>query len=538
MKSLVAISTSQDSLDVEYEIFTPIVPKGKKSYDPDPIADNINSIESMMNANREELEKLSIEIDRLTNHADGMDYTIAVSSGIITGLIDSVFIGEFDFDSVKADSHKHVNKFIEKYARLRGYEDNGKGLKGAIEFLEKRFPVAQDNVWKTSGISSTRLHHLEDIAHHPTLLGLASAITVQFFRISFFVNKDGKWNYELLKTNSSEIIRVWTPIVVSGILNWVVRIAESKYIEKLDKEIPQPIQKLLLLLSKSPAIIEVLKVTDNWFGHLVSDMGGSKNTPGEGMGIPGIFLSLMKEISSLPGIKNTKLPRIVSDLYSKSKFDMRAELAIVEQLGKQSIPVLLNECIVRCFYFIRHLISEKQSHCQWKDINWENVLPYNNRTINRMLTISSGTFMAFDMADAAVRSSLKSNGNSGMFLSSFLLHVNFVGVGRFVIATYSDGKMGIERWKAIQKRQSLFSSQIYLAHAKICYKQVNVKIIMNEATEDINELYKFVSENIPNITIDMIDTYQYHKELKDSISKLQTKNPTLQETIKIAINDL
>ena len=338
MKSLVAIKTSQDFLDVEYEIFTPIVPIGKKSYDP--IADNINFIESMMNANREELEKLNIEIDRLTNHADGLDYTIAVSSGIITGLIDSIFIGEFDFESTKADSHKHINKFIEKYARLRGYEDNGKGLKGAIEFLEKRFPVAQDNVWKTSGISSTRLHHLEDIAHHPTLLGLASAIIVQFFRISFFINKDGKWNYELLKTNPSEIIRVWTPIVVSGILNWVVRIAKSKYVEKLDKEIPQPIQKLILLLSKSPAIIEVLKVTDNWFGHLVGDMGGSKNTPGGGMGIPGIFLSLMKEISSLPGIKNTKLPSIVSDLYSKSKFDMRAELAIVEHLGKQSIPVL------------------------------------------------------------------------------------------------------------------------------------------------------------------------------------------------------
>ena len=128
--------------------------------------------------------------------------------------------------------------------------------------MEKRFPVAQDNVWKTSGISSTRLHHLEDIAHHPTLLGLASAIIVQFFRISFFINKDGKWNYELLKTNPSEIIRVWTPIVVSGILNWVVRIAKSKYVEKLDKEIPQPIQKLILLLSKSPAIIEVLK--DCW----------------------------------------------------------------------------------------------------------------------------------------------------------------------------------------------------------------------------------------------------------------------------------
>lgn len=536
MKSLVAFKTTEDYLDIEYEVFTPSLTKRDKAVDP--ISDNINYIETLMKVNKLGIDKLNTDIERLTNHADGLDYTIAISSGIISGLIDSIFIGEFDFESAKADSHRHVNKFIEKYAKLRGYEDNGKGLKGAIEFLEKKFPVAQDNVWKSSGISSTKLHHLEDIAHHPTLLGLAAAIMVQFFRISFFINKDGKWNYEWIKTNPTEMVKIWTPIVISGTLNWIVRMAESKYVEKFDKEIPQPIHKLILLLSKTPAIIEILKVVDNWFGHLVSDMGGSKNTPGGGMGIPGIFLSILKEISSLPGIKNTNLPRIVSDLYSKGKMDMRAELAIVEHLGKQSIPVLLNECIVRSFYFIRHLILEKQLHCQWKNVNWENVLPYNNRTINRMITISSGAFMAFDMADAAVRSSLKSSGNPAMFLTSFVLHVNFVGIGRFVIATYSDGKMGVERWKAIQKRQSLYSSQIHLAHAKICYLQAEVNIAMEQANENVDTLYKMVNENRPNVINDMIDVYEDQIEMKKSIHKLQSNNSDFLEDINDAINDL
>ena len=234
MKSLVTLKTSQDSLDVEYEIWAPLVPEEQCVVNQ--ILEKINNVESLMTDNKIEIEKLNIEIDRLTNHADGLDYTIAVSSGVIAGLLDSFFIGEFDFESAKDNSHKHVNKLIEKYAKLRGYEDTGKGLEGAIKFLEREFPVAQDNVWKSNGISSTRLHHLEDIAHHPTLLGLAAAIIVQFFRVSFFVNKDGKWNYELIKTSSEEILKIWMPIVVAGILNWIVHVAESKYVEKLDKE--------------------------------------------------------------------------------------------------------------------------------------------------------------------------------------------------------------------------------------------------------------------------------------------------------------
>ncbi len=50
---------------------------------------------------RKELEDAYEEIERLTNHADGYDYAIAVSCGIVAGIIDSVFIGKWDFYKAK-----------------------------------------------------------------------------------------------------------------------------------------------------------------------------------------------------------------------------------------------------------------------------------------------------------------------------------------------------------------------------------------------------------------------------------------------------
>ena len=147
------------------------------------------------------------EIDRLTNHAGIFDYAVAVSSGILTGLIDIFFIGEIDWKkelgkSKKAskNANKWVNKFIEKIAELEGYDfkngQNGKKrLEGAIAFLERKHNLVSDNIWKGEAgrsISSTCAHHLEDLAHHPTLIGLAANIFTTLFRVGIFVNKDGR----------------------------------------------------------------------------------------------------------------------------------------------------------------------------------------------------------------------------------------------------------------------------------------------------------------------------------------------------------
>lgn len=490
----------------------------------------IESIDEALSKSQKVIDQLNVDIDRLTNHADGFDNIIAVSSGILSGLIDSFFVGELNLYDAKADAHKHVNKFIEKYAKKRGYKGSN-GLRGAITYLEGKFPVEQDNVWKGKGISSAALHHLDDFAHHPTPLGIVSAILVKFFRTGIFVNRNGEWHFVLVDTSPTQLLKIWLPVIVSGILSWLVHVAESKYIDKMDKEIPKPIQKLLKMLAQAPAVIEVLKIIVNWFGHSVSDMGGSKNTPGGGMGISGTFLSILKEFSSLPIIKDTNLPQIVSDLYSEDKFDMRAEIAVIESLGKQAVPVLINECIVRTFYFVRYLITEKQQHAEWKDVNWQNVLPWGNRTINRMLTISSGTFVAADMADAAVRSAMKSGGEPSMFLANMVLRVNFVGIGRFAIALGTDSIMGYKREKKRDERIKLQTQMLYLSSAKLFYKQADMWIEAKDAEQTINNM-----EKVAYVAIDFyIKTME---EISDNLINISAYKPGIEQNNPTLLEDI
>lgn len=243
--SIIQLKTIEDGFEIEYEI----VSTSNGCSLSNSIANNLKDIENLMADNQSAIDQLNVEIDRLTNRSDSLDYTIAVASGILTGMIDSFFVGEFNFTELKADSHKHVNNFIEKFARLYGYEDKGQGLKGAISFLEQRFPVDQDNVWKGAGFSSTRLHHLDDFAHHPTIIGLLSSVGVALFRTAIFVDKNGEYHFPKLETNKKEFIINLAPIVISGILRWLVFLAESKYAKENSNTLPKPIHKLIVAIS-------------------------------------------------------------------------------------------------------------------------------------------------------------------------------------------------------------------------------------------------------------------------------------------------
>lgn len=531
MSNIVELKTFQEGLEVQYEVVTPVDMSSPISDEKARIIRELSSIEECLAKNQEIIDQLDSEIDRLTNKADGFDYTVAVVSGVLTGMIDAFFVSEFDFESLKADAHKHVNHFIEKYAKFRGYKDKGKGLKGAIIFLENKFKVDQDNVFKGLHISSDRLHHLEDLAHHPTILGMMSSIAVSFFRTALFVEKDGKKHSIRLEIDKKQLIKVWAPIVISGILRWVVHLAESKYLESYLKELPKPIHKLLVALSYSPAVVDVLKVVDNWFGHLVSDMGGSKNTPGGGMGIPGIFISLLKEISYSKKINKTGLSEYVSDLYSKDKWDLRAEEAIAEYAGKQAIPVVLNELLVRTFYFVRHLVSEYRECGSWNGINWDNVVPWRNRTITRMLTISAGTFMAVDAADAARRAGKNSGGEPAIFFANMVLRINFVGIGRFAISLGTDVYMGYKRERLRDEKMFRMMEQILLTDAKLFYTQADMWIEAKDAAEAI--------ENMERTAIASINYFRDALlEISIDIENIRTYRPGIERNNPNLLNDI
>lgn len=425
------------------------------------------------------LYKVNSELERYTSKADMADYAFAIFSGIMAGAIDAIFVGETIITNEDITlSHQQVNNFIQQYANARGFERER--LKDAISDLEKAFKVAQDNIWKGAGIGvSAKNHHLADLAHHPTPLGLVSSIIVQFLRIGTFVNKNGEWHFKLVDTSTKDLITILTPVVITGILNWLVFVSENKYEENDNNEIPHALHKFTHLITSTPLIIEIAKCADNWFGHLVSDMGGSKNTAGGGMGIPGVFISLLYEIASLPILKDTGLPLLVNELYEKQKFDLRHEIPLYKTVGKQAIPVLFIEIYTRLGYFLTHLAVEIAENENVKSINWNNIIPFSNRTVDRMLTVANMTFTIADTTDAAVHAAIESGGNWVLFSGRFVTRFNYVGAGR---AAFS-----------IIKEISNEKKETQLIHEKLILTEAKTAIFIEQLQQFKSELEDKVS---------------------------------------------
>jgi len=428
---LPALKVLDEAIEVEYDFC--LAPNGTPSSGlsaSEQILAGLGRVEREIQATQDRLDALDGHIDRLTNHADRIDNLVAVGSGLLAGLIDVLWVGEFDFKRGKAWSNHTVNDLVMKAAKAQGYE--GERLDGAIRFLEKKFPVPSDNIWKDKGSGiSARSHHLDDLAHHPTPIGLFFSILTQFSKEAYFQNGEG----------------IFLPISI-----------DDKGLELIGTDVPS----------------KIFCGTVNWFFHLVSDMSGSNKTAGVGMGIPGPIVSLLKELSTIPGLDKTGLPQKLKEAFVKEKFDLRAELAVLHEVGRQAVPVLINEVLVRAFYFIRRLVTEVKAKGSFADIEWKQTLPWNNRTIARMLTIATGTFTAVDLADAAIRAGLKSDGNLATFGAQLLLRVNFVGIGRFGLAVYFDVSMGSQRDRLREERIAVLSEQLHWANAKVAYLQADV----------------------------------------------------------------
>ena len=504
-----------DDFQVEYEIL-PAFEKDKLDPRINEIEQKIAEIDSQSEELNSKIDTLNIEIERLTNHADILDYLVAVVSGIIAGMVDSFFVGETEIDKEK------IQKTLEK--KYHTANDNG--------FTHKTKNGSQ--------VDSPMFHRLDDLAHHPTLLGLVASILARYLHLVIFIDgSDGKPHVFFSDTSSGDtkkreikdLMKAWFGAIIGGICLWLVHVAEKKYEEINDEEMPKPLKKIVRIIGAMPMIIEILKAVDVWVGHMMSDVSTSQ-------GIPGIFLSLLKELSVLPILRNTNLPVHVDSLYRKGEKILNEWGGVVFTAAKkQAIPVLINETITRSFYFIRHLVEEYKLRNEWKSVNWENVIPFRNRTIVRMLTISSGTFTAVDLADAAIRSAIEAGPpTTPAFWSKFVLKVNFVGIGRFAIAVGTDVGMGIKRQKLLKERMLYRSEDGMLQVAKLFYMQEGMWIEaadMEKAIDDMCEtaqksiLYfvescNEISESIENIGYHAQDAEKNNPGLIDEIKDILT----------------
>ena len=192
---------------------------------------------------------------------------------------------------------------------------------------------------------------------------------------------------------------------------------------------------------------------------MVSDMAGSSGNAGAGTGIPGPLLSFMKELSVLPFFRDSGtdgmgfrlwLSKMFNGTFlaehdadgriikgTERRFDLRMEIGVLGEIGRQSMPVVINQCVTRAFYFCRRLSREIDALGiggvgDLGRIAPEDVLPWGTPAMRRMLTVSSGVFVGVDIADAAVHAMAGEDK-----ARVFLLRVNYVGIATFVVCPAS-----------------------------------------------------------------------------------------------------
>ncbi len=472
---------------VEFEIVTSIDYSDKRKVQ---IYNEIQSIDERLDIINARVDELNSDIDKLTNHADGLDYMIAVASGIITGVIDSFFVGEFSICNAHDWGKNKVEKFVIFVAQQKGYKGND--LTGAVRYLEKNVIPADK---ATNDFGGGTYHHLNDFSHHPTIVGLFFSLLTQFTKKIYGTDKWGALNIVSLDEN---------------------------FLYLIGNNLPE----------------KILFGIVNWFFHIVSDIAGSSGKIAEGnfgTGLPGPLVSLLKEISVLPFFKKldtqgyrefslwiTKL--FSGQLTNDVKFDLRTEIGLVHEIGKQVVPVVINECIVRCFYFVRRLILELKNNdvnniSKLKDINWKNTLPIKNRTVERMITIATGTFTVFDIADAAIR--------SGGFNAACILRVNFVGVGRFAVAVVTDVGMGVKKNKLEKEKISLMGEELKLLNAKVYYKQADMWIAAENVEKTLFEACDMLEKTTIYFYESMNEISNNLNSIGIDIAAAEDKNPGL-----------
>jgi len=506
-RGLAVLKYESDDFPVEFDV----LPAIERSA-PDPrmreIYGGLACVDRALLQNEEKINVLYADIDRLTNHADGLDYMVAVGSGIIAGIIDVVWVGEFSFERANAWGKEKVDNFVIKIAKMKGYDKDD--LQGAVTFLEKNFPHIADKA--TPQFGGGLQHHLRDFSHHASPVGLIFSLLTQFTGKVYGTDTAGHFlivDVKDLKGIDGEILRTL-----------------------MGKDIPE----------------KIMFGAIHWFYHMVSDMAGSSGSINKeklGTGVPGPLLSLLKELSVLPIFSKTyesgynkgrkELSVWISKLFNGTllgekgkplRFDLRTEIGVLHELSRQAVPVIVNECIVRAFYFIRQVYQELKE----KDIkrvqdlsriDWGRTLPVNNRTVNRMLTISTGTMTAIDLADAYIRGAAKSG---GVPTPDMLLRVNFVGLGRFVIAVGADVFMGMQRDRRRAEVMTAMNERLYLMQAKIYYRQAEMWIAAEDAGQAIISAYEMIDVSLQKFTDDYRAIKGHLGEIARNAERFEAKN--------------
>lgn len=378
-------------------------------------------IESAIMEAEDELQNLQETIDsikKLKPECDKLDYALAACVGAICGVFDIFLVGKPGESPLSDINDKWVEKKVKLFAQMCGWKKDksvpdNQAVSKAIAFLEEKFKIPYDQIsYGDAGKQFVGLdkldmknHHFKSLAHNASLCGLFFSILDQFTNQSHFIANTALGGTGLIPLHD----------------------ADGNF-----------------ELQGKTVVGKLVAAFINWFGHLISDVSGSRGSKGRGMGIPSPLWTWTNDIIAIKS--QLKIPisefdqavnSLALDIYQKG-YDIRFQKV-------QAIPVVINEILVRAVYSIRRMISY-YSNTDKTERSFAAMMrfcePFKNPSVKRMLTVSHGTFCVLDIGDAMIRGGIFGSGTFNV--KEFVMRLNIVGIGRFSISLYGEANRA---WK-------------------------------------------------------------------------------------------
>ena len=307
------------------------------------------------------------------DECDKYDYLISAGCGAISGLVDIFLVGSPIDSKLQYFTDTQVDKSIMVFSKTCGWsprQGNENNVSSAISHLENKFKVNYDQ--RHSGDiddlfrMSTRNHHMKSLAHSPSIVGLFFSILNQFTSTASFLD-NGK-----LTTVNTETFELQGHDLVSRLFCGIA----------------------------------------NWFGHIMSDIGGSSGASSRGSGVVIPFYELFQlcDFGSFKvGEHRNTIATIATKVFERG-YDARYGLTM-------GIPVVLCDLSVRLIWGIKHFFYHR------KPIN-ECIPTKKHNDLRIMLIVGYTTLCTMDGIDAKLRS----GGNT----INFFLRLNIIAWYRFV----------------------------------------------------------------------------------------------------------
>ena len=523
MGNILKFKQEYDDAVFEYEIIPPILDKEYTSKELDEISKNEELFRELLAENDEHVKELNKQIDNLTNHADGTDYAVAICSGAIAGAVDILYVGELDFsdalkplkekgaelakniwgDVSKEDLLKGALNGLGKYARKispKLYDEIRQIVSKYGEF-NPDFPQADyiNNLFGTDTADTIpdidpEVNVGEDVEGPCSIMGIFISLLNQFLNSpSGFSDPDAKFFYD---EDADELF--------GGDIRW-----------------------------------KIISAVTNWLGRYIRDIQNKSISDNELAGIPDFIKKTIGEASNQKIFNEMSLPKVVNELSKRNDVDIsqlekmiQPGVEVAKLLSKQALPVLIDEVLVRGFYFLRKFVSHIRNGENLLEIPMSDCLPIGNRTVERMITVSLGTMEAFDIGDATIRGAIdayKAGSKAGSaaaaggpyaaagaaataatiaFVRKFAVRVNYVGVGSFTVAGCVDIGMGIKRDQLRNQRLALYTEKLNIANSQMYFQEANMWVAAAKAGESINEAYALIDKTKEQASrdLDVIDS--------------------------------